>query len=688
VNDARRLSIRLGAIVVGLLGIWVLGTSLYGVFAYYSPAQHWDQWNGALGFYLDARQGDWSSWWSQHNEHRILFPRLFFYLDLRWLGGRNYATIGLTWLMLAGNVVLLAWIGVRRRDLRWPERLFCAGMVLAFASSWAQHDNLVWGFQSQFVAVNFFALASFFAVYRSTESPASAWPWVLLAALCSFMSTLSMSNGLLGFLVLLPLAAWLRVGAVRLAFLSLVALLAWGLYFRGYHAFAEHGSIREALLHAPLEIVRFAWLYLGWPLYFVCKAEGATVALGCLMFVDSVITILHALHRRERDTGVVLLAMLLFVLGTAFATAAGRVLMKPSALSFSRYSTPALVGWACLLVYHLRKTPAWSGRVARAIGLMGVVLLAFGQPEALAHSDWAYERDLGALAARLGVFDDRFIHLIYPDTGVTERLVRRAEREGVRYGERALAPLGSTVPASTATCLGSIDEIAATRSLDYLQLRGWIYWDKRGEVPRRLLVTDADDRVIGEAVSGHARADVVHALGRRERGYGWTGFARGGATRFRVYGRLRDGSYCRLHNDKDPPLVLLQPVDGDSHAFDVIAVNGFAKGALPDLVKGGPAERLGSYVGGGAGTGSLILRPTGAARPVRVTYVTGPSNGSQILELIDAQGRTVYETMLPGTSDNWMTVEVRTALPFASLRVSDRGSGFGEWSAIGYRRDP
>ena len=49
-----------------------LGLAIIGGYEAYSPVPMGDMWNGTLGFYVNASHGDWSSWWAQHNEHRIL----------------------------------------------------------------------------------------------------------------------------------------------------------------------------------------------------------------------------------------------------------------------------------------------------------------------------------------------------------------------------------------------------------------------------------------------------------------------------------------------------------------------------------------------------------------------------------------------------------------------------------------
>src|SRR5438874_1833495 len=511
-RDARRHAIDVLKVLLGLLGLYILSSSLYGTLENYSPAQFRDQWDGGVGFYLEVNKGNYWAFWHQHNEHRILFSKLFFYADFRWLGGRNIGTIGANWLMLSANAALLVVLAVRRREASWTDLSFCFGLVLALCCSWTQYENLVCGFQSQFFAVYFFALSSFYAVLRSTESPSASWRYIVLAAVCGTASALSMASGLFALPMAFAFAAWMRVGVRRLLFLLLATCVVWCLYLSDYHLVFGPGTLREALLHRTIDILRFVALYLGSPVFFITLNQWHAGVFGVALFIACSATVVQVIRRRERDTGAVLSAMLVFLVGTAFLTGAGRIPLGVGTALSSRYCTTALIIAACLLLYYLRRMPPRDPRIVTAVTLV-VFLLSIGQNSARSHHDWAYLRDLGALAARLGVFDDNVIANIYPRTSRVEELMQQASREAVHFGEQELAPMRSVFSSTSVTCLGRIERVDATSSPDHLQVSGWIYAKDRGEVPHRLLLTDTENRVVGEAVSGHARPDVVRALG-------------------------------------------------------------------------------------------------------------------------------------------------------------------------------
>ena len=65
-----------------IIGFFLIST-IVGQVNGYSSIPYWDLWNGNLEFYSNVKNhfADAQVWFSQHNEHRIIIQRLFFYLD-------------------------------------------------------------------------------------------------------------------------------------------------------------------------------------------------------------------------------------------------------------------------------------------------------------------------------------------------------------------------------------------------------------------------------------------------------------------------------------------------------------------------------------------------------------------------------------------------------------------------------
>lgn len=69
-----------GGYLIFLLDIITLTTTVYAVWTHFSPVPYADQWDGTIGFYLRALQNPWQAFFELHNEHRLIFSRLFFTL--------------------------------------------------------------------------------------------------------------------------------------------------------------------------------------------------------------------------------------------------------------------------------------------------------------------------------------------------------------------------------------------------------------------------------------------------------------------------------------------------------------------------------------------------------------------------------------------------------------------------------
>jgi hypothetical protein len=142
-------------IIIVFVALWtasIIGLAISQSWLTYSPIPVWDMWEGYLGFYERASDGDWSVWWSQHNEHRIFLGRLLFWADIHWFRGASI-------FLLAADYVLLAVIAAMFWQMlgeRLPGAKFIVARILLglFISAWlfllCQGENLTWAFQGQF----------------------------------------------------------------------------------------------------------------------------------------------------------------------------------------------------------------------------------------------------------------------------------------------------------------------------------------------------------------------------------------------------------------------------------------------------------------------------------------------------------------------------------------------------------
>ncbi len=177
----------------------VLVTAVATAAMTHSSLPHEDEWY-SLDLYAAALRGDFlPRLLSQHNEHRIAFPRLLFWTDYALLDGTGRVDLAATFVVQGLEACLLAWVAAKA-GVGTALTLATGAMATVLLFSLRQYENLTWGFQTQFVGV--FAAASLAVALhaRSMAAPdgrGAAWP--LLAALgMTFVATYTMANGLLG----------------------------------------------------------------------------------------------------------------------------------------------------------------------------------------------------------------------------------------------------------------------------------------------------------------------------------------------------------------------------------------------------------------------------------------------------------------------------------------------------------
>jgi hypothetical protein len=120
----------------------------------------WDQWQFA-GLVADAAEGrvDAGAFLAQHNEHRLVVPRLAMLAlatasgwDVRWELAANLVVAGLTLLLL---VVLLRDTVGRRMPVAVPVLVLVASCITFSPSQW---ENWMWGWQLQIYLAAFVAV--------------------------------------------------------------------------------------------------------------------------------------------------------------------------------------------------------------------------------------------------------------------------------------------------------------------------------------------------------------------------------------------------------------------------------------------------------------------------------------------------------------------------------------------------
>lgn len=693
------------------IGILVLFAVLFVLLAViggirnYSPVPFWDMWDGYLDFFVRARDGNVSAWWAQHNEHRILFSRVLFFLDLELFGGSIA-------FLIAANFVLAAigffiFYSLLRQMLPGEEqkcsRLVIAAVICTLTFSWVQNNNLTWGFQSQFIAAYLFPLGALYALGLSSSGGKHNNLLFTLAVLLGLASAGTMANGILALPLMVLIAVLMRMSWGRVSVLAFMTAIELYLYFSGYKSPGMHGSLTDALQSHPLELAQYVLLYLGGPVYymtgegsyFLAQAAGLFLIGSALFFTYKVLFA----SARQHPLQIVLLAFIVYVGGTAFGTAGGRVIFGTEQALSSRYMTPSLMAWSALLLlftWYFRQQMNIPPRVVGALLLVPVLLLP-AQLQALKNKDGElFDRMVAALALELGVRDERQIGHIFPDADWAAALAQKpVERNLSIFAHPQIRDakecIGQSITVEPSViCRGSLDESSAvTGDPRFLKVRGWLFDPSSGRVPSKIWFADSRGNIMGYAITGQSRPDVAAAIDEEARYSGFEGYMLAGQATNEVslIGREPDCLLSEVTVNAIPyylaPWAENEMGQGTNSYLNVRHLlnhqwgsqGTFDRDTIPEF------SIFGSYIAGDDDTGLLTIR---AAKGAKVLYKTGPVASRQVVRLRDMDGTLLYEGRMPVTKA-WGLLKFEAEwLPSTFLlEFIDEGNEWGEWSAIG-----
>lgn len=502
----------------------------------YSPVPFWDMWDGYLGFFSKVISGDMSAWWAQHNEHRIVLARVFFWLDLTLFAGQGWFLIVVNYL-LQSIVCMLYWN--IWKESRSDKHQWIGYFLIAWLFWWIQKDNLEWGFQSQFILAQLLPLSSLYFLHRSVHAETDLNKWFVLALALGILSVGSMANGVLALPIMAVYSILVRMGWRRITTLSVVSVFAVGAYFYGYVAPSGHGSLGQALSTNPLGLLHYVVVYVGGAFSFGDKHVGlwASTLAGVFLVGSSVLFAFKALARpKDATLPIALLAFILYIGGTALGTAGGRLIFGIDQALESRYMTPSLMAWAALLILYLPKIYSLRLSVQSKLWVYFVIILLLMLPKQLeslgSKKNRNFDRQLAALAVELGVKDESQIKHVFPSV---PWILDIAEKPiAANWSIFGMAPIkdlremqGNKLDGQNVTeiCMSAIDEVLIINGeSQYLKIRGWIFDPVRNKVPEYALLVDAVGAVYGVVLTGDDRKDVANAINSNARYAGFRGY--------------------------------------------------------------------------------------------------------------------------------------------------------------------
>jgi hypothetical protein len=510
-------------------GITTIGVAVYTVVVCYISLPWSDGWTQ---IFVAARGENPFSlhWlWQQHNEHRLLIPKLFLAFDLRFFAARQKLLLAAIFVIQLLEWWLLCW-SIRNlagwRGAQWRTGAGLAAFCLFCPSQW---ENLTWGFQTCFVLPGLFATLSFVSLllyWNGTQRPiAGAGKFVILSVIAAVAGICSLANGLLLLPLLLLAAAILRLRYSVLLTYATTALISIALYFHHYVR-PPQSSNPIASARSPLKLIEYVATYFGSSWTYGNSWTHHSLALAPYIgLVGFAITAVFLWRFRRPEEGAhpfdtLLLLIMSFCLGTAFLTALGRIADGNSQAFASRYQTIALLFWWCAGCFVIAATKQ-SGKHALLIAaqvlivavlLRGAILVRYPLHGAREH---AFEQRSTAAALITGVNDREQIEDTFPDASYVLSVVPyMRERRVSIFSEPNPVDQNALVEdlfqvADIGACQSEVQHVDSINNpaAQYLRISGWA-WDRNAKRPADGIIAASNGRVVGLGAMGDSISTV------------------------------------------------------------------------------------------------------------------------------------------------------------------------------------
>lgn len=519
--DLRRINTRV--LILSSLGLMHLALLIRRMVTDYSGALFWDEWDARLAMNVPLQNLNWSLFWEQHNEHRIVFSKILFYLDFAWFNGSNFPLLVIN-VILALLVVLTMYKVLKLHNDKAQiqdmiPQVYCFTL---FSLSILQIENFSWGFQSQFYLSILFPLLSFLFYVRYVMQG------YRILMICSYLfcvfSIGTMASGNFAIVIILLSSIFLK-RPIREVFLHfLITLVLFGLYFKGYSS--KHTSPVDTLIQHTDFILQYALVYFASPINKLTNIQNRTfsVAVVVVLFLFLVKKVCNMYGSEKYNwTAFVGLMIFSYSIMVAVASAGGRFDFGLDQATASRYTTISLIGWfgALLIIMQKREMNGKEYKVGwLSISLLiTVIFIPFQVANSGSTSDVKYNRDFASIVLLQDMQDDDTSMYLYPSSSrlkdLSQSLIQDQKTIFNSNFKKRFTINGdfSTELINVPDCLGFIDSMRPTSDLRGYVLSGWVTKLGKEEIDLDLIATNRSNQVIGVGLTGLTRDDVANQIG-------------------------------------------------------------------------------------------------------------------------------------------------------------------------------
>ena len=364
-----------------LFYFWYIST--YGVNVLF-----WDEWVGFCPFYDKLQSGtlSFADLFTQHNEHRLFFPRIIFLLLGCFSNLNTVVNMYFSALLLVFTLAIIFYSYIR--FFGYSEKSLLGFIPVPFLLfSFVQYENTLWGFQIAWYMLILFSVLSFVLL----ENIERGYILLVLAIISGVIASYSSLQGILvwpvGIVYFIFRGAsekdnrlfWLKISLSW----TIIALLVVSLYFVNYHKPGYDPSIFFIFLHPVDGLKYFLSLISG---IVPLQSLSGAIILGSLLLVFYFYVILRVFKLRGVSLFYLPILLIFFSLFFDIINTIGRSGLGIGCAFVSRYTSFNLIG--VIGIYLALLTFTWAGQqskigrkanIKNSIALIILLLIIFSQ---------------------------------------------------------------------------------------------------------------------------------------------------------------------------------------------------------------------------------------------------------------------------------------------------------------------
>lgn len=510
--------------------------AIIGTYRIHSSIFVWDMWGG-LDAFIKIKEGNYSTWWAQHNEHRMLLGRLLFYVYFTLFKGQGPFLIIINYLLIVLAVFLLWQILLKLTSTKKVSvyETLMGLLLVAWLFFWIQKENLIMDFQGVFFLAQLLPLCAIFYLYKSLEQPLNH-RYFILSCIFGVSAVGTLANGLMVLPLLTIYALITRQRDIRIIILSALSISMIYFYLHGYTKPPHYGGFNIALKEI-IPLIRYTLLYLGNPFQFAL-GYYQVMFMGLTLVIGSIFLVINREHHRSPPALTLALGFYIFYIEiSAVITAYGRILFGEAQALSSRYTTPTIMAWAVLFVLYSPnilaslKTKPWKSWIL--LSLLVVIMLP-QQLTALKHENESLlNQKMAAFALALEINDTEQIKKIFPSPKLAKELTEKALKYGISVSNQypvshLRQQLGMLMPTSSSMrsplCEGDLKIEKIKKDNRYVRIKGWLYNPMYKLHSQTIRVLDDSNKVIGYAFMGQSRHELFKLHGKKALLSGYQGY--------------------------------------------------------------------------------------------------------------------------------------------------------------------